>query len=137
MENYVDDVDPSILAEAANLGLRELDGADSRDLLVCATPIESFSNVCDIAAAEADDSVEAAEAIVAGLATFGLDANSAYLDEAALDLLQEEQQGEIQGIGALVCPEDETSPGDNKQCGRPARSSSSPPSVEHRRRKPG
>lgn len=117
MENYVDDVDPSTLAEAATLGLRELDGADSGELLVCATPIDSFSNVCDTAATEADDSAEAAEAIVAGLATFGLDANSAYLDEAALDLLQEEQQGQIQGIGALVSPEDETIPGDNKQCG--------------------
>lgn len=117
MENYVDDVDPSTLAEAANLGLRELDGADSGELLVCATPIDSFSNVCDTAAAEADDSAEAAEAIVAGLATFGLDANSAYLDPEALDLLQEEQQGQIQGIGALVSPEDETIPGENKQCG--------------------
>lgn len=117
MENYVDDVDPSTLAEAANLGLRELDGADSGELLVCATPVDSFSDVCDTAAAEADDSAEAAEAIVAGLATFGLDANSAYLDPAALDLLQEEQEGQIQGIGALVSPEDETIPGENKQCG--------------------
>ena len=117
VENYVDEVDPSTLAEAAELGLRELDGADSGELLVCATPIDSFSSVCDIAAEEADDSAEAAEAIVAGLATFGLDANSAYLDRAALDLLQEEQQGQIQGIGALVSPEDETIPGENKQCG--------------------
>ena len=117
LEKYVDDVDPSTLAEAAKLGLRELDGADSEELLVCATPIDSFSSVCDTAAEEADDSAEAAEAIVAGLATFGLDANSAYLDAETLDLLQEEQQGQIQGIGALVSPEDETIPGEDKQCG--------------------
>lgn len=117
MENYVDDVDPSTLADAARMGLEELDGADSGELLVCATPSDSFTDVCDTAAAEADDSAEAAEAIVAGLATFGLDANSAYLDPASLDLLQEEQEGQIQGIGALVSPEDETISGENKQCG--------------------
>ena len=55
--------------------------------------------------------------MVAGLAAFALDPNSAYFDPDALDLLQEEQQGEIQGIGALVSPEDQTIPGDNKQCG--------------------
>ena len=45
-----------------------------------------------------------------------LDPNSLYLDEEALTLLQEEQQGEIEGIGALVSPEDETIEGENKQC---------------------
>jgi C-terminal peptidase prc len=116
-ENYVDDVDPETLAEAAELGLATLDGADSNELLVCARPADTFDSVCSTAATAADDSSEAAEAIVTGLATYGLDANSAYLDEDALDLLQEEQQGEIEGIGALVSAEDETIPGDNKQCG--------------------
>lgn len=116
-ENYVDDVPPATLAEAATLGLRALDGADSDELLVCATPNETFDSVCNAAAAEADDSAEAAEAIVTGLGMYGLDPNSAYLDSDALDLLQEEQQGEIQGIGALVSPEDETIPGEDKQCG--------------------
>lgn len=116
-ENYVDEIDDATLVEAAELGLRTLDGADSSQLLVCAAPNESFDAVCDTAAGAADDSNEAAEAIVTGLATYGLDPNSAYLDPAALDLLQEEQQGQIQGIGALVSPEDQTIPGDNKQCG--------------------
>jgi carboxyl-terminal processing protease len=85
--------------------------------LVCATPDEAFASVCDVAAATADDSSEAAEAMVAGLAAFALDANSGYFDPDALNLLQEEQRGEIEGIGALVSPEDQTIPGDNKQCG--------------------
>lgn len=117
LENYVDDVDSGSLAEAAELGLRTLDGADSDALLVCATPGDTFDPVCDTAATAADDSEEAAEAMATGMATYGLDANSAYLDADALDLLQEEQQGEIQGIGALVSAEDQTIPGDNKQCG--------------------
>jgi C-terminal peptidase prc len=116
-ENYVDDLDDDDLVEAADLGLQTLDGNDNDDLLVCATPNDGFGSVCETAAVAADSSEEAAEAIVAGLATYALDANSGYLDEDALDLLQEEQQGEIQGIGALVSAEDQTIPGEDKQCG--------------------
>jgi len=114
---YVDEIDDTDLAEAAALGLQILDGSNSEELLVCAAPNDSFLSVCDIAAVAADDSAEAAEAMVSGLATFALDPNSGYFDPDALDLLEEEQQGEIEGIGALVSPEDQTIPGDNKQCG--------------------
>jgi len=116
-DNYVDEIDTESLAEAAILALNTLDGADSDEPLVCVAPDESFVPVCETAASAADDSVEAAETIVTGLASYALDPNSAYLDPAALELLQEEQQGQIQGIGALVSPEDQTLPGDNKQCG--------------------
>jgi carboxyl-terminal processing protease len=115
--HYVDQIDDATLAEAAAAGLELLDGADSSELLVCATPDDAFSMVCDQALAAADDSAEAAEAMVTGLATFALDPNSGYFDSQALDLLEEEQGGEIHGIGALVSPEDQTLPGDNKQCG--------------------
>ena len=116
-EEYVDAVDDDALADAAALALTTLDGNDSDELLVCATPSEVFVSICSTAADAADDTTEAAEMIVAGFATYALDANSAYLDDEALDLLQEEQQGQIEGIGALVSPEDETIPGENKQCG--------------------
>jgi C-terminal peptidase prc len=116
-EQYVDAVDDDALADAAALALATLDGNDSDELLVCATPSEVFVSTCNTAADAADDSTEAAEMIVAGFATYALDPNSAYLDANALDLLQEEQEGEIEGIGALVSPEDETIPGEDKQCG--------------------
>jgi len=116
-EEYVDAVDDDALADAAALALTTLDGNDSDELLVCATPSEVFVSICNTAADAADDTAEAAEMIVAGFATYALDANSAYLDTEALELLQEEQQGQIEGIGALVSPEDETIPGDDKQCG--------------------
>jgi len=115
--NYVDEIDDTVLADAATQGLATLDGADSSEPLVCATPSDEFTAACEIAAASANDSVEAAEAMVTGFATYALDPNSGYFDEQALDLLQEEQEGEIEGIGALVSPEDQTIPGDNKQCG--------------------
>lgn len=116
-ERYVDEIDDEDLADAAAAGLALLDGADAEGLLVCVTPSDAFASTCDLAASAADDTDEAAEAMVAGLATFALDPNSAYFDPQALDLIEEEQQGEIQGIGALVSPEDQTIPGDNKQCG--------------------
>jgi carboxyl-terminal processing protease len=116
-EHYVDPVEDEALAEAATLALTTLDGNDSDDVLVCVTPTEAFASTCDTAADAADSSAEAAEMIVAGFAAYGLDPNSAYLDVAALDLLQEEQEGAIEGIGALVSAEDENIPGDNKQCG--------------------
>jgi C-terminal peptidase prc len=116
-DQYVDPVDDAALADAAAVALATLDGNDSDDLLVCATPSDVFVSTCNTAADAADDSTEAAEMIVAGFATYALDPNSAYLDADALGLLQEEQEGEIEGIGALVSPEDETIPGDNKQCG--------------------
>jgi carboxyl-terminal processing protease len=116
-ERYVDDIDDAALAESAAAGLALLDGADAEGLLVCAAPAVAFTSTCDLAAVAADDTNEAAEAMVAGFAAFALDPNSAYFDPDALDLLQEEQEGEIQGIGALVSPEDQTLPGDNKQCG--------------------
>ena len=114
---YVDPVEDDALADAAALALATLDGNDSGERLVCATPSDVFVATCNTAADAADDTTEAAEMMVAGFATYALDPNSAYLDEDALDLLQEEQEGQIEGIGALVSPEDESIPGDNKQCG--------------------
>jgi carboxyl-terminal processing protease len=116
-EHYVDDVQDSALIEAAITGLEVLDGADSDEPLVCAPPTDGFAEACRTATVAADDGAEAAAAMVTGLAAYALDPNSAYLDEQSLDLLQEEQEGEIEGIGALVSPEDQTIPGNNKQCG--------------------
>lgn len=113
---YVDDVDDATLVDAASQGLSALDGAASGEPLVCAIPTDDFGPLCEVAAGEADDSDEAAVAMVNGFAAFALDPNSGYLDAEALALLREEQEGEIQGIGALVSPEDQTIPGDDKQC---------------------
>jgi carboxyl-terminal processing protease len=114
--HYVDEVDDATLASAAVQGLEALDGTTSSETLTCAVPAKEFSASCDTAASVAEDSAEAAEAIVIGLATHALDPNSTYFDEDALELLEEEQEGQIEGIGALVSPEDQTIEGDNKQC---------------------
>ena len=116
-EQYVDEIDQATLAQAATDGLLLLDGNDNEDPLECPLPSEAFETTCQVAAGAADDSTEAAEAMVAGLVAFALDPNSGYFDSGALEMLEDEQEGEIEGIGALVSPEDETIPGDNKQCG--------------------
>lgn len=114
-DRYVDEISEADLLAAAEAELSDLDGADSSGLLVCAVPTDDFVATCDLAATRADDSAEAAEAMVNGFVA-ALDPNSGYLDAQALALQQEEQLGEVQGIGALVSSEDQTIEGDNKQC---------------------
>jgi carboxyl-terminal processing protease len=114
--HYVDDVADTTLAEAAGRALEGLDGPDTLEPITCALPADSFEEPCGIAAEMANDEREAAEIMVAGMATFALDANSAYFDEEALANLVEEQGGEIEGIGALVSPEDRTLDEEDQQC---------------------
>ncbi len=113
--HYVDEIDDAELAEAASSGLEDLDGTSSTSDLVCVIPSDSFVEACNIAAARAASSFEAAEAMVEGLANYALDANSVYLDSDSLALVEEEQEGEIEGIGALVTAEDGSS-GEVVQC---------------------
>jgi carboxyl-terminal processing protease len=107
--HYVDEVSDADLAAAAGRGLEDLDGADSSSELVCASPSVEFQPVCDVALTQADTSSEGAEAMVAGIANYALDPNSVYFDRQSLELVQEEQQGQIEGIGALVTAEDRSS----------------------------
>ena len=103
--HYVDEVSDEELARAAARGLEQLDDAASRSELVCPAPATHFIETCELALEKADVSTEAAEAMVFGMATYGLDPHSVYFDPEALDLVEEEQAGEIQGIGAMVTAE--------------------------------
>jgi len=113
--HYVDDLSDANLADAASLGVSDLDGSTSSGDLVCAAPSGEFAAACQMTVDEAETTTEAAEAMVRGLTTYALDANSVYLDRDSLALLEEEQDGEIQGIGALVIAED-SSNGTDEQC---------------------
>ncbi|MFQ5523808.1 MAG: S41 family peptidase [Acidimicrobiia bacterium] len=115
-QHYVDDIDVATLAAAAAEGVEALDGASAEGPLICPLPSEEFLQACNLSAGEAEDSIELAEAMVTGMAAFALDPNSTYLDPQALALLREEQGGSIQGIGALVSPEDRTLVEGNRQC---------------------
>ena len=113
--HYVDEISDEDLAAAASEGLQALDGTTTTDELTCAIPADPFAASCNVAAEQAETSTEAAEAMVAGLANYALDANSVYLDEDSLALVEEEQEGEIEGIGALVTAEDLSS-GESELC---------------------
>jgi carboxyl-terminal processing protease len=104
--HYVDQVSDAHLARAAERGLAELDGASVQTELVCAAPAVDFQETCELALDEAENGAEAAEAMVFGLVTYGLDPNSVYFDPEARELVEEEQSGHVEGIGALVTAED-------------------------------
>jgi carboxyl-terminal processing protease len=104
---YVDPVADAALALAAASGVEALDGARSTQTLTCAVPNDDFDQVCRAMAIEGAETVLADEAALAGMIA-ALDPNSSYLDPEALALLEEEQSGEVQGIGALVASEDLT-----------------------------
>ncbi len=114
-QHYVDNVPDQILAEAAAKAVEDLDGSTATSQLVCPLPSPAFALACDALTGEAETSVEGAEAIVKGLAD-ALDANSVYLNEESLALIEEEQEGQIEGIGALVTAEDSTIIDGNPQC---------------------
>jgi carboxyl-terminal processing protease len=101
---YVDPISDEVLAGAAADGVERLASPGS-DSVSCAIPNETFQPVCDAMAFEGASTETAAEAALAGMVT-ALDPNSAYLDSRALALLEEDQTGEVEGIGALVASED-------------------------------
>src|SRR5690606_21428125 len=73
---------------------------------ICPLPSEAFTEVCDVIDAEGLDAEAAEEAVVAGMTYLALDPNSGYFDAQTLELVEEEQSGQIEGIGALVATEE-------------------------------
>lgn len=113
--NYVDEVPDATLAEFAEIAVSDLDGTTSDSALTCPLPSVAFNDACNALADQAENSLEGAETIVRGMAA-ALDANSIYLDQEAVDLIEEEQEGQIEGIGALVTAEDSEITEGNPQC---------------------
>lgn len=114
--HYVDEIGVAALASAATEGLAGIEPGDVDQPLVCALPSVEFQRTCETAGAAGLDTPTTAEAMVAAIVANALDPNSAYFTPAALARVEEEDHGEIEGIGALVSAEDETIEGDNKQC---------------------
>jgi len=107
--NYVDPIDEDSLAAAALEGLLTAGpSGTSPGPLTCVVPSDSFLTLCQ-RMEERDVAGDAIEAVLFGMAQFALDANSSYITPEALALIQEEQTGSVEGIGALVTTEDRTS----------------------------
>lgn len=114
-QRYVDEIPDATLAEFATNAVADLDGSKADGVLVCALPSAAFETSCVALVDEAEDSQEGAEAIVRGMAA-ALDPNSVYLDQESVALIEEEQEGQIEGIGALVTAEDSAITEGNPQC---------------------
>lgn len=107
--HYVDPVTSDELVEGAIEGLSAADVPPGEGIEVCPLPTVEFEAVCEVIDSENLDPDTAAEAAVAGMVFEALDQNSAYFDAQALEIIEEEQSGEIEGIGALVASEEEGS----------------------------
>lgn len=107
--HYVDPVTDEDLVEGALAGLAsaEVPGGDGME--VCPLPSEDFLVLCDTIEDSDFEPGPAEEAAVAGMAFLALDPNSGYFDADSLTLIEEEQSGQIEGIGALVATEEEGS----------------------------
>lgn len=116
LDNYVDEVSAEELANAAAAELEEMGTGETTEPLVCPLPAAAFRATCEVAAELGLDSAATAEAIVTSLVRGSLDPNSGYLDPEAVARMDEEDTGQIEGIGALVNAEDETIEGEDKRC---------------------
>jgi len=107
--HYVDPVSDQSLADGAISALASSDVPSGAGIESCPLPAEEFLVVCD-AIDDGDLEAEAAEeAAVAGMVFLSLDPNSAYFNAEALNLIEEEQSGQVEGIGAMVSTEEEGS----------------------------
>lgn len=106
VERYVDPVVDSELAAAAAAEVDALD-EDTGAVPECFVPSDAFEVVCEAMADEGVSTTIADVAAVQGLINT-LDPNSVYLSVDALRLLEEDQSGSVEGIGALVAAEDHT-----------------------------
>lgn len=100
--HYVDPVTADDLVDSAVEGLAGVDLPSGPGIEVCPLPTAEFVAVCDVIDVEELDPDAAEEAAVAGMVFLALDPNSAYFDADALAIIEEEQSGQIEGIGALV-----------------------------------
>lgn len=107
---FVDPLEPMVLAEAAVEGIRAFDPDSepgSNEQVTCSIPDASFQDLCtEIAqelATEATPIDLLIESAILGMTEFGEDdPNSSYIPQIRLASIQEERSGSIEGIGALV-----------------------------------
>jgi carboxyl-terminal processing protease len=106
-DHYVDPLDDHQLAVAAAGAVEGLEDGAFSNSFTCTVPTQDFALVCQTIVEDGIDPRVGAEAALAGMVD-SLDPNSVYLDPEALRVLEEDQSGRVEGIGALVTSEDLT-----------------------------
>ncbi len=107
--HYVDPVSDADLVDAAVSALAGAEIPSGTGIETCPLPSGEFLALCDVIDDAGFDGEVALEEAVTGMAFLGLDPNSAYFNAEALTLIEEEQSGQVEGIGALVATEEEGS----------------------------
>ena len=116
-ENYVDQIDDAALAAGAARGMEEFEPETTvtvPEQVACALPTAAFEAACEVFAelqsASPAPPADLVEAAVRGMIQYGLeDPHTVYLSPFALAHVNEDQSGQVSGIGALVRGEDQTS----------------------------
>lgn len=102
---YVDQVADEALIAPAVEAVQELPGGGAEGDLGCDIDDDVAQPICrEIDRADVAP-IAGVETALSAMA-FSLDPNSAYLDQTALALLEQETSGQVEGIGALVNAED-------------------------------
>lgn len=107
---YVDQLDDAQLAAGAERGLTEYggDSASQPDgVIECSVPTDEFSDVCETFAAvqtsEGGTDESLVEAAIRGMLDFGVaDPNTNYLNPEINERFNQDNSGQVEGIGALV-----------------------------------
>lgn len=114
--SYVDPVDPAVLADGAAQGITDYvnePGGSEPASLTCALPDASFTTMCDaFVQVEQADPAPVGDLVAAAISGMmgTLDPYSVYFSPEALTQFEEETQGQIEGIGALVRAQDPNDP---------------------------
>ncbi|CAN5824201.1 hypothetical protein BH23ACT4_BH23ACT4_16940 [soil metagenome] len=107
--HYVDPVANADLVDGALTALAESEVPVGDGMETCFLPSDEFVEVCQAIEDGGFDDEAAEQTAIAGMIFYALDPNSSYFDADALALIEEEQSGQIEGIGALVATEEEGS----------------------------
>lgn len=103
--NHVDDPSLTALGEAAERGIDEFATAGSADWEDCRIPLDGFEGLCPLLTTKRPSPTGGVEAALLGMTSFALDQFSVYLDPTTLDLIRQDQAGQVEGIGAVVSVE--------------------------------
>lgn len=107
--HYVDPVEDADLVAGALEALATSEVPEGDGIDVCPLPSDEFVEVCEMIDGSGFDATAAEETAIAGMTFLALDPNSGYFDAETLELVEEEQSGQIEGIGALVATMEEGS----------------------------
>lgn len=103
--HHVDNPGLADLGAAAVRGVKEFSTATGGNWEDCRVELEGFEALCPTLAAKGPSLTSGVESALVGMTSFALDPYSAYFDPVTLELVRQDQAGQVEGIGAVVTVE--------------------------------